>query len=297
MVTNLRLATSSKVLINLIFVLISLGFIIPMCYIISVSFSNELDILDFGFRLIPRQISLLAYKYVFSNPKQILNAYVVSLTVVIIGSLMSVLFTAMLAYAISRKDYRYRNITSLYVFFTMLFNGGLVPWYILISKYLHLKDTLPVLILPYLISAWNVLIMKGFLESLPLEIIESCKIDGASEFRIFLQIVLPLSKPALATVGLFNALMYWNDWWLPMLFIENEKLIPLQYLLYRIMSNIQYLTKELSKTVNLSINLKDLPNESARMAMAVIAAGPMLVIFPFFQKYFTRGLTIGAIKG
>lgn len=293
---NQKLVSVPKIFMNIWFIVVSIFCIIPMVFVIAISFSDEMDIARYGYRLIPRTISIIAYKYIFSNPKQILNSYMITIIVTIVGTLISLILTAMLAYTLSRRDYRYKKVTSLYIFVTMLFNGGLVPWYILITSYLHLKNTLLVLFLPYTIVPWFVLLMKGFLASIPASIYESAKIDGAKELKIFFNIVLPLSKPALATVGLFSLLMYWNDWWLSLLFIDEEKLIPLQYMLYRIMSNIEFLTNQMG-TVNVSINIRELPNESARMAMCVLAAGPMLFAFPFFQKYFIKGLTVGSIKG
>lgn len=286
----------SKLLINLILVVCSTFFIIPLLYIVSISFSRELDLTEFGYRLLPMHPNTLAYNYIFSNPKQLINSYMVSIIVTIAGTVLSLLVTAMLAYPMSRKDYRYKNATSFFIFFTMLFSGGLIPWYILITNYLHLKNTLLALILPYCVLPWFVLLMKGFLSALPMEIFESAKIDGSSEMRIFFLIVLPLSKPALATLGLFNLLMFWNDWWLSLLFIDVDKLLPLQYLLYRIMSNLEFLATQAASS-GLNFNLKDFPNESARMAICVLAAGPMLFVFPFFQKYFVKGLTVGSLKG
>jgi putative aldouronate transport system permease protein len=178
----------------------------------------------------------------------------------------------------------------------MLFNGGLVPWYILIARYLQLKNTFFVLFLPWLVIPWFVLLLRTFFTQLPFSLFESAKMDGASEFRMYAQILLPLSKPALATVGLFIALHLWNDWWLPLLYIDVERLIPLQFMLQRMMANFDYLTKQMT-TASMNIDISELPGESARMAMCVLAAGPMLFIFPFFQKYFVRGLTAGSLKG
>jgi putative aldouronate transport system permease protein len=287
--------TISKVIINVIMTILSVCFITPIIYVISISLTKEEDIVRYGYRLVPKSISLDAYHYIFINPKLILNAYAVTIFVTVIGTVMSLLITTMLAYGLSRTDYRYSKISSFFVYFTMLFNGGLVPWYILISNYLHLKNRIWVMIVPYLVSAWYVFLMKGFLKSIPMELIESAKVDGAKEFRIFFSIILPLSKPGLASVGLFIALVYWNDWWLAMLFIDNYNMIPIQFMLNRIMSNISFLTSELGRGVN--INVTEFPNESARMAMCFLAAGPMLFAFPFFQKYFTRGLMVGSVKG
>jgi len=205
------------------------------------------------------------------------------------------LLTASVAYVMTRKDYRYHRITSFFVFFTLLFNGGLVPTYMVMTNVLHLQDTIFALFLPYGVSAWFAMLMKGFMQDLPFETIEAGKIDGASELGIFVKIVLPLSKPALATIGLFYALAYWNDWWLAMLYISNEKLIPLQFMLQRIMTNLQFLTSNMQAGLNIDMN--QIPTESARMAISILAVGPMMFAFPFFQKFIVRGLTLGAVKG
>ncbi len=285
----------SKLVINIVMGVLSALFVIPIIYVISISLTGEKDILLFGYRLVPPHIDLGAYRYIFASPGLILDAYKVTVLVTVMGVLLSLVITTMLSFAISRNDYRYRKITSFFIYFTMLFNGGLVPWYILISRYLHLKNSILVLIVPYLVNAWFVFLMKGFLKSIPAEIFESAKVDGAKEFRIFYRIVLPLSKPGLAAVGLFISLVYWNDWWLAMLFVDSQKLLPIQYMLNRIMSNLSFLQSELGR--NVSINVVDFPNESARMAMCVLAMGPMLFAFPFFQRYFTKGLIVGSLKG
>ena len=271
--------------------------IVPLWGIVTVSFSSEADIMQRGYQLIPRTFDLMGYRYVLTNPTMILNSYTVSVGLTLVGTAMSLVLTAGLAYPLSRQDYKLRGPVSFYIFFTMLFSGGLVPWYMLISRYMNLKSTFWVLVLPYLILPWFVLILRTFMQKIPTEIIESCMIDGAGEYLIFFRIIIPLSKPGLATVGLFIMLRYWNDWWLAMLFIEKESLVPLQYMLYRMMNNIAFLT---SSSNQMPPGLKAgivLPKESARMAMAVLAAGPMLMVFPFFQKYFVKGLTVGAVKG
>jgi ABC-type sugar transport system, permease component len=287
--------TISKLIINLVLCLFALLCIIPLWAIISISFSNQQDLTLKGYSLIPLHFDLTGYRYVLSDPSMILNAYEVSILVTVVGSILSLLVTAGIAYVISRQDFKFKKQLSFYIFFTMLFNGGLVPWYMLITNYLHLKDTLFVLILPYIANAWFILLLRTFFQKIPFEIIESCNIDGANEFTIFFRIILPLSKPGLATIGLFIMLTYWNDWWLSMLYIESQALVPLQYLLYSIMSNIQYLTS--GNATSTVIGVQHIPDESARMVMAILAAGPMLFVFPFFQKYFVKGLTVGAVKG
>lgn len=284
----------SSVFINGFFILLCLLCVIPIILIISVSISSSDAIYLEGYSLIPKEINLKAYQYIFRDGSQLIQSYWVTIRVVLIGGIGSLLLTAMIAYPLSRDQYKLKNPISFFIFFTMLFNGGLVPWYILITNYLHLKNTLWVLILPYLITAWNVILMRTFFKSIPNEVLEAAEIDGASEWKIFSRMVLPMSKPALATIGLLTALRYWNDWWLGMLFIEKDKLVPLQYLLYRLMTNIEELKKG---DAMMGAVVLDLPTEPARMAMAVVAAGPMMLIFPFFQKYFVKGITVGAVKG
>lgn len=250
--------------------------------------------MEYGFGLIPKTLSTEAYAYIFKYPAQILNSYSVTGAVTIIGSLLSLLIIAMIAFPLSRPDFKHKNKIAFYVYFTMLFNGGLVPTYLVVAKYLGLKDTLWALILPYLVNAWFILLLRTFFQKIPFSIIESVKIDGGSEYRIFFSIILPLSKPALATVGLFILLQYWNDWFLGLLYIDSDKLVPLQFLLYRMMANMEFLSQ--AGAVQ-GIDVSKFPSESARMAMCIIAAGPVLFVFPFFQKYFVKGLTVGAVKG
>jgi putative aldouronate transport system permease protein len=285
-----------QLLIHTLFILFSLACIVPLISIISISFSNEVDILDHGYRLFPVKFDFTAYAYVLYKPLLLLNAFKVSLFVSVFGTIVSVMVMAGISYPLSRADYKLKSQLSFYVFFTMLFNGGLVPTYILISNYLHLKNTIWVLILPYLAVPWFILLLRSFMQKIPHSIIESCMMDGASEFRIFAQIILPLAKPGLATVALFSLLQYWNDWWLSLLYIDTEKLVPLQYMLYRMMQNIEFL-KNSGISLPPGVTTDQLPQESARMAMAILAAGPMLAVFPFFQKHFVRGLTVGAVKG
>ncbi len=292
----MRKLTASKVAIHVVFILFCLICLIPLVSIISISLSKESDITQFGYQIIPKTVDLTGYIYVLNQPKQILSAYKISILVSVVGTFLSLLLTAGISYALSRQDFKYRKPINFIVFFTMLFNAGLVPWYILIVKYLHLKNTFWVMVLPYLIVPWFIFLLRTFMQKIPLEIVESCSIDGANEITIFFRIIIPLSAPGLATVGLFILLLYWNDWWLSLLYIEKEKLVPLQYMLYRIMAAIEFLTSS-SNTLPSGMRLADLPKESARMAMSVLVAGPMLFVFPFFQKYFVKGLTVGAVKG
>lgn len=283
-------------LIHLILIVFSLICILPLVVVASIALSSESSLNEVGYALFPSDLSLTAFRYILKNPEPILRAYGVSVVNTAIGTASSLFVISLLAFPLSRRDYRFRKPLAFFVFFTMLFNGGLVPWYILISKHLHLKDTLLVLFVPYLVVPWFVLLLRTFFSQIPMSIFESAKIDGASEFAIYTRILMPLSKPALATVGLFITLNYWNDWWLPLLYIDNEALIPLPALLSRMMMNITYLTTQMTNTF-VQIDIFNIPKESARMAMALLAAGPMLFVFPFFQKYFVRGLTAGSLKG
>ncbi|MEC0089613.1 carbohydrate ABC transporter permease [Paenibacillus macquariensis] len=288
--------TLPQILIHLLLILFGISCIIPLISIISISLSDENSIIQNGYSFVPQGFNFSSYAYVLYKPLQLLSALKTSLIVSIVGTLISLIITAGIAYVLSREDYKYKSSLSFYVFFTMLFNGGLVPTYMLISKYLHLKNTIWVLILPYLAIPWFILLLRSFMQKIPHSIIESCMIDGASELRIFFKIILPLAKPGLATIGLFIVLQYWNDWWLSLLYIEKESLVPLQYMLYRMINNIEFLTSS-TNAMPPGMNTSIIPAETARMAMAILAAGPMLVVFPFFQKYFVKGLTVGAVKG
>jgi putative aldouronate transport system permease protein len=287
----------SQTIIHAAFIILSLLMIMPFALVVMVSLTSEDSIVKNGYQFLPEVFSLDAYRYVLQTPDIIMRAYGITAVITIAGTLLGLLITAMTAYVISRKDYRYNRITTFYVFFTMLFSGGLVPAYILMTQYLHLKDTLFALILPVLLSPFNIMVMKGFMSKIPLEIIESAKMDGAKELRIFFTIIIPLSKPALATMGLLISFAYWNEWFNAMLYIDNPKLVPLQLLLVRILNSMEFLTSNSDFSSQMGINLQDFPNNSARMAIAVLAGGPMLVIFPFFQRFFVRGLTVGSLKG
>lgn len=284
-----------KYAINGFFIILTLIFVLPLLLIVSISLSSEQSLLQHGYLLIPKEFSLDSYRLILQQPTQLLNAYGVTIAVTAIGGAIGLLLSAMLAYALSRKEYAYRRVTMIFVIIPMLFNGGLVPFYILVTQYLQLKDTLAILILPYLISPFFILILKGFLDKLPAEIFDSAKIDGANELRIFFRIVMPLSTPALATVGLFISFKYWNDWWLGLLFVDSQQLVPLQLLLYRLMNTIEYLKSAIDMNM-VQIDMSQFPSLSARMAMAVLAAGPMMFIFPLFQRYFVAGLTVGSVK-
>ncbi len=281
---------------HLVFIMIGLLCLFPLAMVVSISFTTDAEIAQFGYSLFPQNPSPEAYSYIFKKPAQLIHSYGVTILVTAVGTAVGLLITAMLGYGISRKDYPLARATSFFVFFTMLFSAGLVPWYMLITNTLHLKDTLPVLIVPYLVVPWFVMLMKSYFADIPSSIIEAAKIDGAGEVKAFFKIVVPMATPGLATVGLFIMLMYWNDYYLSLMFIQNSDHISLQYMLYSMMSNIDFLKSALAVQSGLVTGVQ-VPDQSIRMAMCVLAAGPMLFVFPFFQKYFTKGITVGAVKG
>lgn len=274
--------------------LFALVCIIPFFLIIASSFTSESYIIKNGYVLWPKEFSTSAYELIFKNPAKILRAYGVTAFVTIIGTALSVFVSAMTGYVLQRKDFRWRNIFSFYFFFTTLFSGGLVPWYILCVKTLHLKNTIWALIIPTIVSVWNIILVKGFMGGIPGEITESAKIDGAGDFRIFVKLILPLSKPVVATIGLFTALAYWNDWYMCMLFIDKKELFDLQYLLYQLMGSIKALREIASQS---TISVSSMPIESTKMALTIVATGPIILVYPFVQKYFVKGLTLGSVKG
>ncbi|ASA25853.1 carbohydrate ABC transporter permease [Paenibacillus donghaensis] len=269
--------------------------IIPFVLVVSSSLTDENTILTEGYQFIPTAFSTEAYSILFKFPQQMIHAYLVTIGVTITGTLLGLFLISMTAYALSRKDFKWRNKFSFFFFFTTLFNGGLVPWYLLIVNYLDMRDTPMALVLPMLLNVFYIIVMKSFMGSIPEAIVESAKIDGAGDFKIYLRLILPLSKPALATIGLFLALAYWNDWYHALLFVSNEDLMPLQYYLYKMLGNMDGMRKAMMGAG--AVVTTSIPTESLKMAMTVVATGPILLVYPFIQKYFVQGLTIGAVKG
>lgn len=266
--------------------------------VIGSSLQSQKEIYECGYRAIPKKISFEAYKYIFNAPKKIINAYGVTFITTVIGTVLGVWLTATYGYVISRRDYPYRNLLSIAALFTMLFSGGLVATYIVTTQWLRLYNNIWVLILPGMVTPWNIMLMKSFFSDISNEIIEAAKIDGAGEFKIFASIVLPMSKPVIAAISLFLALGYWNDYMQSLLYIESENLYKLQYLLMKILTDMDFLNSaQAADTGILDMMGGNIPSENARMAMCVIAAGPVLCIFPFFQKYFAKGLSLGSVKG
>ncbi|GDX70740.1 ABC transporter permease [Chloroflexota bacterium] len=265
----------------------------PLLLVVASSFTDEIALARNGYSIIPSQFSVEAYLAIFNKPTVILRAYAVTTGITLVGTVLGVSMIALLAYPLSRRDFILRTPISFMVFFTMLFNGGLVPYYILMTQYLNVQNTILALLLPHLVGAYYVLILRTYFSGLPDELFEAARVDGAGEWTIFWQIAVPLARPALATIALFIALNYWNDWTTALYFIRSPDLYPLQYLLYIIQSNAQAMA--LQEQVG-QIGTQKLPTETARMAMAVLATGPASILFLFFQKYLVRGVTLGAFK-
>lgn len=290
------LSIGSKIAIYVFLGIICLVCVIPIITVISISFSSDLAIAKEGYGILPKDFTLDAYKYVFKDAAAIFRSYGVTIVVTAMGLILGLLFNSMIAYVLSRRDYAYRKPLTVFLIIPMVLNGGLVPTYIWLTKYLHLKNTIWAMLLPLLIVPWFIILLRTFFAEIPSSLVEAATVDGAGEMTIFFKIVLPLAKPALATVGMFITLNYWNDWFQPLMYIDERELYNLQYRLYILMRDVQEMLKNAAIS-GMGMSIADMPTESMRMAMCVIAAGPMLVIFPFFQKYFVKGLTVGGVKG
>ncbi|HZG57805.1 carbohydrate ABC transporter permease [Paenibacillus sp.] len=278
----------------IILILISLCCVLPFLLIFVGSLTKESEVVRNGYRLFPGEWSFAAYELVFKAPWEIVRAVSVSVSLVVVGTAIGVFITAMTAYVLQRKDVRYRNIAAFYIYLTSVFSGGLVPYYIIMVDYLHMKDMYLALLLPLLLNVFNILVMKSFYASIPEAIVESGKMDGAGELKIFIALVLPIAKPGLATVGLFIALAYWNDWFNAMLFISDERLYPLQFYLYNILNQANALANMSAVS---GIPSVELPKETVKLAMTVLAVAPIMLVYPLAQRYIVGGITIGAVKG
>lgn len=279
-----------------ILAILSVACLLPFLLVLSGSVSEQYAIQLHGYRLIPETFSLDAYKMLFKIPEELLRAYGITIFVTVTGTLLGLWLTSMAAYVLASRDFRYRYQVSFFFYFTSIFGGGLVPWYIFNTKYLHFHNSMIALILPILINVTYLLILKSYMMSIPDALYESAKLDGAGDFRIYLHIALPLSKAGLATVGLFIALNYWNDWYNAMLFLDEGRrdMYPLQYFLNNILTKAQAMSAAAARS---GIPASDVPSEPMKLAMTVVATGPIVLLYPFLQKYFVKGVTIGAVKG
>ena len=268
--------------------------VIPYVLVLSGSFTEERVLTSVGLSLVPPKLSLDAYRILFADMRRILNAYRITLTTTVLGTFLSLLVNGMLAYVLSKRTLRYRRGLSFYCAFTMLFSGGMVPWYIVCVNYLRLYHQFWALVLPYVANAWHMFLLRNYFRSLPEEIFESASLDGAGELRTFFTIALPLALPAIASVGLFIALGYWNDWWLGIMLTDGKELMPMQLLLRAIVSNTLFLTS--GNASHLATSAKP-PAEGVKYATTIVTIGPILLLYPFVQRYFVKGLTVGSVKG
>ncbi len=288
--------TPGGVTLHMLMLLLSVCYILPLLLMISISLSSENSVINNGYRLIPTEWSMAAYKMAFQNPTQIINSYKVTAAQALLGTFLSLVVQTLMAYPLMRSEFRHKKFVTIYLMITMFFGGGMVPLYILNTQYLRLGNTFWIYILPYLMSAWNVILFKTFFKGLPNGLVEAAKLDGASEYQVYFRIILPLSTPIIAAQGFMILLGKWNDWNTSLLYIRNNNLYSLQYLLQRIINESDFI-KNMQGTAMEGLVGKDTPSDTLRYATAVIAAGPMMIIFPFFQKYFAKGLVVGSVKG
>lgn len=273
----------------------SLCCLLPFLLVLGTSFTSEGMIKKHGFNFLPREFSTFAYKIVFENPDIMIGSYLVTMGITIVGTAAGLFIVAMTGYALQRPDFGYRNGISFFIYFTTLFSGGLVPFYLLMTQYLSLKDNYLAVLLPGLLSPFLIIMMKSFVRSIPHAITESAKIDGAGDFTIFMKLILPMTTPALATIGLFIALGYWNEWYNSMLFLSPDmEYRPLQLFLYNVVTSADFIRNSAAAS---NVELRDMPLESMKMATAVVATGPVILFYPFVQRYFIKGITVGAVKG
>ena len=293
-----RISKPTNLIFNMIFLLLALAAIVPFVLVFMISVSNEETIRLYGYHLIPKKFSLEAYRFLWNERNTMLQSLGISLANTIIGTLISVVLTTSMGYVLSRPQYRLKGFLTYMIFIPMIFSGGMVASFVVNVNILHLRDTIWSMILPLLLSSFNIVICRSFFKStIPESVIESAHIDGASQLRIYSGIVMPLSTPVIATMGLFSCFGYWNDWFQASLYISNPKLIPLQTMLMKLQADIDYIASNPAAGISLQQYIANMPTNGVRMAIAVVVIMPIACAYPFFQKYFISGLTIGAVKG
>lgn len=295
--SSIKMGRSNRNLTIVSYIVVAIFAIIclfPFALMITSSFMTEKEIVAEGYKLFPKEWSISAYRYLLDNPTKLLSAYQVTILITVVGTVIGLFIMSMAGYVLNRKDFKYRNFFSFFIYFTTLFSGGLVPTYILYVRYLNLKDNIWSLILPGLVSAWSIFLMRNFMKSIPDELYESATMDGAGPFKIYLKVFMPLALPSLATIGLFLALGYWNEWYNASLYIDTASKYPLQYYLQKMINqtSIDSLT-----SLGHVIDAASVPTQSVKMATAVLATGPIILLYPFVQRFFVSGLTVGSVKG
>lgn len=271
--------------------------LLPMWVALVASFSNEVALVHDGYKLWINKFDLTAYRLIFSGTGTVLNSYGVTILTTVCGVALTVMLTSSLAYPLTVPSVKYRNAMSLFAYATMLFNGGLVPTYILTTRFLHMGNSLWVLIVPGALNAYNMFLMKNYFSTLPESMAESAKIDGASDIYIYFRIILPLAKPIIATIALFSAMGYWNEWFRVLLYIDNTKLFTLQYLIMQLQQQVDFLTSSLNPAARSSFGNITIPTITVRLSTAMVSIGPIILLYPLLQRYFIKGIMIGAVKG
>jgi multiple sugar transport system permease protein/putative aldouronate transport system permease protein len=269
----------------------------PLWVALVSSFTNENTLIREGYRLFVKDFDLTSYKLVFTGSSDVMNAYIVTIVTTFFGMALTVLLTASLAYPLSVESVKYRSKISFFIYATMLFNGGLVPNYLLISRFLHLRDNILVLIIPAALNAYNVFLMRNYFATIPPSLAESARIDGATDITIFAKIILPLAKPILATIALFASMGYWNEWYRVLLYIDNRKLFTLQFLIMRLQQQVDFLTSNLNASARAALGNLTIPTIGIRLATAMISIGPIVLLYPILQRYFISGIMVGSVKG
>lgn len=293
-----QIKPGTNLVFNIIFWILALTCVVPVIFVFIISISSEESLAEFGYRFFPSELSLSAYEFLWGEKAMILNALWVSIVVTVSGTILGLVLTTSMGYVLSRRGFKLEGFYTWVIFIPMIFNGGLAASYVVNDKILGLSDTIFALILPIAVSSFNIIICKTFFRTtIPDSVIESAKIDGATQLNIFTRIVLPISKPVIATIGLFLSFGYWNDWFLSSLYIRKQNLVSLQALLNNMVKNIQYLASNPDGGASMQQYLADMPRESVRMAVAILIVVPIACAYPFFQRYFVTGLTIGAVKG
>lgn len=292
-----RISKKTSFILNIIFLIWSLVCILPLLLVVIVSFSSEQSIFENGYTFFPSEWSMDAYNFFFRLGDQLIRSYGITIFVTVVGTVFSLAITAMFAYVLSRSDYAYNRLFTLLMLFTMLFNGGIVATYMVNTQMLGLGDSVWALIFPMSLNAFYVIVLRTFYKGIPMEIIEAARIDGASEFKTFFRIVLPLAKPGLATIGMFTMIAYWNDWFLGMLYIVDQKKYPVQTLLWSMQNSLEFMKQSSANALEYAEMAANAPTDSGRMALTVLVVLPILLAYPYFQKYFVKGLTVGGVKG
>lgn len=296
-VSENRISGGANIVLNIFFVICVALCLYPLLLVMGVSFTDNNALRENGYRIIPSVFSLDGYSFAIGASGVLLRAYGTTIFNTVVGTVLHVFICALFAYPMSRPEFRTKKFFMVFLLIPMLFNGGMVPWYVICTQVLGLRDTIWAMILPMLISPWNVIVLRTFIKhSIPDSLIESARLEGCTEFKVFWHFILPLSKAGLATIAFFTALGFWNDYWLSLMLITEPKLYSLQYLLYNIMAKIQFLSSLTARAAGIQ-NVGEIPTETARMAMCVLAVGPIILAYPYFQRFFVKGITIGSVKG